>query len=851
MLHRKIISCLLAALMALTCVSGVAFANSGEYTVDESTFAVKVAQGLGAIDEYDADKKVTVGDFKKAIDKLLKNEGLAALYFKSSKADTQEIRCIDAAAVMCDILGYGVFYGSKGYGETKTAQMMLIATKYGLLSGVSERNNETLTMKSLVNMLYNVLNAKTLSTSYSNGGEYHASLTDKKYIEDVMNMEFINGVVQSTRFSSITREKGTGDNSIIINGVSYKCNIDEFENYIGMEIRALASYNRDEKEILALFDNGKAISIDADDLAFSEITKRNITYYNDRNKSINVSISATADVLYNFSLLRDWTAEDLKVRQGKLVCIDNNGDGAYDVIKIEEYKSMQILSASVEAKQISDPNGNAVSMAKLIEDDYPIYEKGARITPNNIPVGSVATYFTDKSGEIVRIYITTEVAAGTVKSFKKNKNKVLLDEHEYSYTDELKVEIEQVATGTVITAVLNHYGELAEFEKTKDSFLYGYLTSFATEKNFTNPKVKIFTQDNEFKVYNTESKIDINGTRMKSADAFEYNLNSGLWDEAGKINQIVKYKVNSANCITALRTATSYDVGQPERLLKQKDGVYTYYSDPKTICADTRLNISTKVFLIPTDLGEKTKFKYGTYSILGNDTDYTCQVYDIDEDRYADVVVARIDPWGKKSVDDIGGNVYMVDETGTYLNDRGEEAPVITAHKLGAAEPTTEEIKFNRNDISAAIGSVAITSGTLRQGDIIMVSSDETHSQEMANFKLWYRPGETKPYESVKQYWYSAATIDTFISDGNCYAAGKVIKIVKNGVIINNKPEDTEDYEKWNRIITLKSNTPVYILDKNKGKITQGSIADLMPGDKIFSLLSRSLPKEMVIYRNF
>ena len=849
MFNRKIFSFFLAMLMLLMCVPGYVFAYSGEYKIEKNEFAVEVALGLGAINEFDAEKKVTVGEFKNAIDKLQTNDGLAELYFPNSKADANEIKFVDAAAVMCDILGYGVIFDSK---NTDNTQMVLTAEKRGLLKGVSERGNETLTMNSLVNMFYNVLNAKALDTTYSSGGGYNAEITDKKYIEDVMNMAFIEGVVESTKFSSIKSESGTGDDTIVISGISYKCSIDNAEDYIGMKVRALADYNDHKKRILVLFDNGKAVTIDADDLDYASITKRNITYYNDKDRKKSISVSEMADVLYNYSLLMDWTAEDLKVKQGRLVCIDNNGDGRYDVVKIEEYKSMQVFSASVDSKKISDADGNIISIAKLIDDNYPIYEKGAKILPENIPVGSVVTYYLDKSGEVVRIYITTsDIVAGTVKTFKKNKNKILLDDKEYSYTDELKEKIELVDTGTVITATLNYYGEIAVFEETKDAYLYGYLLGFDIGKGLSNPRLRIFTQENEFKIYDTKTTIDINGTKMDATKAFEYNLDSGLWDEVGKIDQIIKYKVNSKNCVTSIRTATSYDVGQPERLLKEKDGVYTYFAEPQTICADTRLNNATKVFLIPTDLREETKFKYGTHNILGNCADYTCQVYDIDEDRYASVVVARIDPWGKQTINDIGGDVFMVNETGTFLNNRGEVSPMVTAHRIGETELTDSEIFFNSGDIGAAFGKLTVTSGTLKQGDIIMVANDETFSQEKGNLIIWYRPGETEPFEAVKQYWTSAATIDSFYADARCYAAGKVIKKVNNGVIINNKPEDTEEYSKWNRIIPLKSNTAVYILDKNRGEIVKGSVADLMPDDKIFSILASTIPTEIIIYRNF
>ncbi|MBE5039154.1 hypothetical protein [Ructibacterium gallinarum] len=854
MVYRKIISSLLILFTVFLCCANAAFAETGEYTVDEAAFAVKIAQGLGAVANYDPEQKVTVADLKKAVDSLSNHAGASSLYFENSQADSQEIKCGTAAAVICDMLGYGIFASNHASDKVSTDEMFLVARKYGILDGVAEGQEDILTMQSMVTMLYHALHAKALETSYYGDGTWNSSITDQTYMEAVLHMEIINGIVETTKFSSIKEEEGTETNHIVISGVSYVCDLPDFEQYIGMEVKALAGYVEDQRKVLALYSDGRAMEISAKDLETEKITEDKIWYFNENGTSRSLSIAPGADVLYNFKLLKDWSEEDFKITQGRLVCIDNNRDGRYEVVKIEEYKSMRIFSASVQSQKISDPNGETISIKDLIEKGYPVYEKGQVILPENIQPGSVATYFLDKTGEVTAIYINSDIAAGTVNRFEKEENQIFLDGETYFYTDEIKEALEKVEYGTCLTVSLNIYGEIAYFEKSKDAFLYGYLISFSSDNGFSNPKVRIFTQTNEIKVYETADKINFNGVKQSSNEAFQYDLSTGLWDEAGKINQIIKYRVNANQLVTAIRTASNYDTGDSERLLKEKDGVYTYYSAPNTICGDTRLNVSTKVFLIPTDLREESRYKCGGPEVLGNDTDYTCQVYDIDENRYADVVVARIDPYGTGSpVDDLGGAVYMVENIGTYINNRGEESVFVDAHQLGQAEPTTVQLKFNRKDIPAQWQSLNITAEDLQRGDIIMTAEDSTvnHTGEMANFLIWYRPGVTEPYEVVKQYWYSATTVDTFMSDGNCYTAGKVIRLVENGVILNNQPEDTENYDAWNRIITLSSSTPVYILDKNRKSLVQGSIADLMPGDTVFSFMRNALPDEMIIYRNF
>ena len=851
MLYRKIISGVLAALTTLMCCANSALAT-GSYTADTDTFAVKVAQGLGAIESYEPEKKVTVADFKKTVDALAVNSGYSSIYFEKSKSDEQEIKCKDAAAVVCDMLGYGVFCNA-GRGGIKPDEMMPIASKYGILKGVSEDKDETLTMQSLVNMIYNVLEAKTLDTEYLSGGGFNTTLTGKRYLEDVMGMTFINGVVEATKFSSLKFEDGTETNQIQISGVLYNCNIDDYEEYIGMKVKALVNYNDGDEEVLALYDNGESFAVDADDLEYGQISKTAITYYNQNGRKMTLSISDTADVLYNFSLLKDWNEEDLKVRQGRLVCIDNNGDGKYDVIKIEEYKSMLIFSASIDSKKISNSSGVAVSIKKLIENGYHIYDGEKIIKPENIPTGAVATYFLDKTGEVMKMYVHSDVSAGVVRSIDKENNKITLDDKVYSYTDELESDIENVSVGTSVTVNINVYGEIAAYQIAKDSYLYGYMINFWDDDGSGNVKVKIFTQGNEIKVYETSNKVNLNGSSMSAQKAFQYNLSTGLWDEVGRISQIVKYKVNSKDELTSIRTATNYfDASHPERLLKEKDGVYKYYPSSKTIAGDTRLNVLTKVFLIPTDLNEITKFKYGGMEIMGTRENFTCQIYDIDEDRYAGVLVSRINPYGKAQIDDIAATPYLIESVSETLNAREELSVSVTAHQVGVANAPIKELVFNSPDISLTYCGKQILSGDLKKGDIIMVSKDYTMSGEYGNFIMWCRPDLTTPYEATKAYWNQEASERTFYADRRILAYGEVIKVVKDGLLINNKPKSTENYDAWNRIINVSGTTPVYICDKEEKGVVKASIADVQPGDKVFSLLSSSItPSELVIYRNF
>ncbi len=169
-----------------------------------------------------------------------------------------------------------------------------------------------------------------------------------------------------------------------------------------------------------------------------------------------------------------------------------------------------------------------------------------------------------------------------------------------------------------------------------------------------------------------------------------------------KLSQMVKYKANAKGEITAIYTTTTKDSGDGSRLVKVKDDFLTYYKNPMSFGDDVRLNVYTKVFLIPSDLSFEKRFDYGAPDILGNAGDYTVQIYDVDKDYYAGVVVVTIDPYNPSgnTIDEIGGSTYVVTEVGEAIADNGELSVYVMGRALGATTNTPVLMRFTTKDIS-------------------------------------------------------------------------------------------------------------------------------------------------------
>lgn len=853
-MNFKRIICLISAL-ALLLSFGSAWATETEEMAEvieaaaedfEMTLAADIAVGMGALSDYVPTKEMTVGELANAVNVLAPSPFVAQKYF-SSQAYSAPAKRITAIAVMMDILGYSVFFEDGSIDEGDDAEIQSIAGKYDISNGVVGDVQGTITMEETAELILNTMEAKTLTTIFGNDGKVEAFVSQDIYMERVLGMYLLDGIVQSTSYSSIKQVDGTKANKIVISGEAYNCEMGEYEDYIGMRVTALIGSK--EQNVIALHNTSeKYMEIAAKDLNPGGIQKRVISYWDKNDKKRTISLSPVVDVLYNYSLFKDYTAEDLKIKQGRLVLIDNNDDGAIDVVKIEEYRSMMIFSASMASETITDSYGNHISISDLIKFGYPVFENGNVILPNNIPLNSIATCFINKNNQAVRIYIDSKTAAGTINKFDEEENIVTLEGKDMVYAEEIKEKLEKVELGTLVMVYLNHFGEIAHFEITGENYLYGYMITFYEGDAVSNPQIKMFTQMDTVTVYDTKDKIKLNGTSVDAKEAFAYNLTTGLWDEAGKLSQLVKYKANANGEITTLNTTTNIDPGDGSRLVKFKDDTLRYFKTPNMIGDDVRVNVYTKVFRIPTDLSFENKFDYGAPDILVGTELFSTQVYDVDEDYYAGAVVVRIDPYGADAsqVDEISGATYIVLKTGTFIADNGDESVIIEARALGSTANAPIEFKFSHKDV--AHDSIKVSQ--LKPGDIFQAQSDYTNKKEYSQLRVRYQHGLTEPYESAKGDW-NQVYVDAkhFYGSGNTFAAGTIKKIIKNGFVINHKPTYTENRDDYDRLATTNGLTAVSIVENGGADIYPAALSDLQKDDNVFVLYEAAVPSEIVIYR--
>lgn len=810
----------------------------------ESDIALTLAKGLELIgDEYAPEAEVTVGELAEVVNKLSDGTNLDRNYFEEYRY-SKTASFAETVEIFLDLTGHRKLVEYK-YGTINNKGVLLQAADCDLLDNIDTKGKTVLTQGDMVQLAYNLMYVNVVDTIYHGNEEIELEIGNVSYMEAALDMYELTGIVEKTSYSSINSVDGTNDDYIVINNAKYIAEKGKYEDFVGCEVTAFIKDNGSRQAVIALYNTSDSLIINAVDIYSA--SKSLISYYNASGRRTNIRLDASADVLYNYSLYDNYTADDLKIDFGRLVLIDNDSDRKYDVVKIEEYDSMYIFSASSESEMFMDKYGSGISLSYLIENDIPIDVKGNLVPASALGTEQMGTFFVDKSGNLTKLFVTDTVeVSGIISSIDPKYNEVYIGDIVYRYNNRIKSRLEAMEDGHTVTVLLDKFGTIAEIELSRDKYSWGYVLGFTEGTGMGNPLLKIYTEDAKFEVFELASKVKFNGETVNASEVIEYNLDSGFWDEIGKKTTIVKYRANSKNQITSLLTPTLTDPGTSGRPYNSEDGLFMYLKNSGNITPRIRLSDETIVFLIPQDMSFEHRFAVGTKTLLSNATEYTTKLYNIDENYYPEVMVARIDnyPWGQ--VDEWSWNAKIVESVSKVINDRGEESRVIYTRNI--SDGAKDRLVFNNPEHTSVFGSYIFTPKDIQVGDIVQFAVDAADTAEITDFVVRYTQKGTTPYEHVVgNSWRTSASLNRFYSEGGTFAVGRVVEVIKDGIVINNRPDGDPA---WNRTCSYNNATPVWIFEKGIGKLKKASVSDIVAGDEVYNGHSGGKLQGIVIYRD-
>lgn len=363
----------------------------------------------------------------------------------------KEITVIEALRYILDVMGYEIKTSSLGgYPNGYIRQ----AVKLGIVDSEDDCTKKA-DKECLKNIIYNALFSPVLEqTTYGVNQEFSATeeLTCALYWHDI---EKVDGILVSTDISSITGEAIVDEDKILIGDIAYKCNIDT-KHLLGCAVTGYILVTRGKKEVIYICEDtteNRTITIPADNVVdFSNHKLRYVNNYPYSNNILKANIDKKADMIYNFKSKVPFDDTALKLKNGYIKLIDNDHDGTYDVVSVNEYVNYVVSYIDKNKLVLSDFYGKPAIELDETDIKYSVTNGSTDIGFSDIAVGDVVSVMADsvsyKSGmaEIniskatsFEFIVSRKQLSGEVTGMNDSDNIISIDGREYFFDNDYRL----------------------------------------------------------------------------------------------------------------------------------------------------------------------------------------------------------------------------------------------------------------------------------------------------------------------------------------------------------------------------------------------------------------------------
>lgn len=613
------------------------------------------------------------------------------------------------------------------------------------------KGDEALTKNNMIKIFFNLLDTDvpTLSgITEKNGNKSY--LYDKDTFSYVyFDVDSYEGVLTGYSNSMLSENVSLGGGQIMIDKNKYKCNIKNLYEYFGMYVKY---YVNSSDEVIALIpEENKVTTVWSDDIDRYENGR---LYYDENGKEKHVSIYSKADVIYNGIAYPDYQKSDLEFKNGDgfIKFIDNDSDGTYEIIIIEEYNSYVVDKVSADKKLIYAKYPENAAFEIPYDEDITVFRNdGMEMSLGAVLGMSVISVYKDKNNEKCKIVVSNDYVQGTLTEIDDDEYIIVSNSGEEKrlkadkcFADNMK----KISLGYNARFLIGANGRICGTANDYDENLgYGYLFKAAQkDEKKDEVYVKILTAAGEIKKYELSENIKVDGEKFdRLREVYNVLTDSDASGDRYTKAQIIRYKVNADDKINFIDTNEDGRYENYETSLHTESFSNVAFRPGKYIINRKAVidNFAVCFFVPQVASGYSKSFiedideddLFVTYKI----NDYwqsetiTADVAIIDEDAcLSDCVAIKYDFYPNDNVGgDLGFKVgvspeyAMVDRVGVTLDKNGDTVPAIymindrlIEKKECISEGCTQKYKYDEN------GTKTTEVTGLKRGDVIKFYSD-------------------------------------------------------------------------------------------------------------------------------
>ena len=589
---------------------------------------------------------------------------------------------------------------------------------------VNQANSDPATRQVIAQVVYNALEVEIQEKNQL--GIWEGS--DKTILEDYLKVKKITGTlvgVEDTKTNDFTdnlirnqiavkpASAVYGTETIVINMGDYKDHtIGELAKLVGNEMTIYYSQGDDasEREIKILDYETTTNDVKTVDYKkFAGYSDRTFKY-NDGPSRKNIKVKDNVTVIYNGQavsnpasvVIRDrlddvdenskspanmedllgyWlgTNDSYNIR-GDVTFTDTGADGTFDIISINDYKTMVALKAPTTSdyrvQNLLKTGENIVLNPNDVNKKIYIEKDGKEIDATAIKANDVVSYTESLDETIINVYVVNKTVKGTVNSMNTTDNTITIDNEEYDLGEKCveyikNKEGKDLTTGVSGTFYLDKLGAVVYGKlDTVVADPYAYITAVTEDAGEDVVYVSLYMPGSKsVSSYKLSDKAEVNGTKVGSItelknilepiaascnnDTAEKNIYDGaVGAENVDISQPVRVKLNSAKdaildiyTIDSSAEATGKQNEDSTKLALYKPLNKYYYAGSSfkigaSGSTQFTVNSNTTVLYVPRDRSNKTGYSKKTVSnAFKNSGSYWVEAYDVNKSNVASLVI--------------------------------------------------------------------------------------------------------------------------------------------------------------------------------------------------------------------
>ena len=581
-----------------------------------------------------------------------------------------------------------------------------LAKKAKITDGVDIVLENDLNRGQALLMMKNVLTnekIKTIGVDTEEGVIYEKT-RDEFYLYDVFGYELLDGIVDSHVLSDLVEPKDGADNAVTVDGKQYLDLSGKMNAFLGERVWYLLDPAKNE--IVGAWRNpdiGFSLTVQCDQIQSSD--EGSVEYWEEgKDKIQKIRLEDPVYFIKNGIASGDYTAENLKRTNGKVVFIDNDRNNRYDVIKLYEPQVMLFEYISDDGGKlvvggkgvVTDAEGNVTMESKnFVYENYGLlsaYLNGFAVDHKEISGEMLIYIYASDDGRYVELELSNKTVEGKIEKILGDIFVINGVEYERSqYYIENKDMMDKIKVGADCAFLVDINGKIVWAKNNSITIspeTLGAVYAMANPEGFGNYKFKLFNQSNEHVVLTAANKVIIDGKECGRAEIKEMGSDYFM-------GKAVIYKLNSEGKIRYMDTENYDPINEPDSwLIKQdkwslpsgslRNAIGFYTSDGKSMVMPFFDDF--KVFTLPRDAATGTlitsekllsKYSYSDMSSMvavNSDSGVTgtYTFYGLEDDESPRVAVRILDTSTTLNVKPVSAytsnSVLVVESVGTYMD---------------------------------------------------------------------------------------------------------------------------------------------------------------------------------------